>query len=151
MLFKTVRTPCIGVCSTGIGDQVCRGCKRFAHEVIAWNSYSQDEKGTIGRRLEGFLAQVVANRFYVFDRDLLLAELSHQQISFREEASPYCWVFDLLKAGASQIDDLTGFGIRLLPEWEGRSLVELKQAIDEDYYSLSCAHYDRYFQALQGS
>ncbi|HMW48455.1 MAG TPA: DUF1289 domain-containing protein, partial [Cellvibrionaceae bacterium] len=23
-----VRTPCIGVCSTGIGDVVCRGCKR---------------------------------------------------------------------------------------------------------------------------
>jgi predicted Fe-S protein YdhL (DUF1289 family) len=151
MLFKTVRTPCIGVCSTGIGDQVCRGCKRFAHEVIAWNSYTQDEKGTIVRRLDGFLAQVVANRLHVFDRDLLLAELSHQQISFREEASPYCWVFDLLKAGASQIDDLTGFGVRLLPEWEGCSLVELKQAIDEDYYSLSCAHFDRYFQALQGS
>ncbi|MDC1160500.1 DUF1289 domain-containing protein, partial [Luminiphilus sp.] len=28
--FAPIRTPCIGVCSTGVGDVVCRGCKRFA-------------------------------------------------------------------------------------------------------------------------
>ena len=44
MLHSPVKTPCIGVCSTGIGDSVCRGCKRFSHEVIDWNSYSQEQK-----------------------------------------------------------------------------------------------------------
>ncbi|MEL0305883.1 MAG: DUF1289 domain-containing protein, partial [Halieaceae bacterium] len=39
-----IRTPCIGVCSTGVGDVVCRGCKRFAHEVIDWNGYSPEQK-----------------------------------------------------------------------------------------------------------
>ena len=47
MLDRPVKTPCIGVCSTGIGDAVCRGCKRFSHEVIHWNSYSQDHKRAI--------------------------------------------------------------------------------------------------------
>ncbi|MEC7008614.1 MAG: DUF1289 domain-containing protein, partial [Pseudomonadota bacterium] len=37
MNLKPIKTPCIGVCSTGIGDSVCRGCKRFSHEVIHWN------------------------------------------------------------------------------------------------------------------
>jgi predicted Fe-S protein YdhL (DUF1289 family) len=36
-------TPCIGVCSTGIGDVVCRGCKRYAQEVIHWNGYSEQQ------------------------------------------------------------------------------------------------------------
>ena len=27
------RTPCIGVCSTTYGDDICRGCRRFRHEI----------------------------------------------------------------------------------------------------------------------
>ena len=42
-----IRTPCIGVCSTGIGDAVCRGCKRFTHEVIDWNGYSTEQSGPL--------------------------------------------------------------------------------------------------------
>ena len=30
-------TPCLGICSTTYGDDVCKGCKRFVHEVISWN------------------------------------------------------------------------------------------------------------------
>ena len=60
-----VKTSCIGVCSTGIGDSVCRGCKRFSHEVIDWNSYSDDQKRVIDRRLAGFLSQCVSNKLRV--------------------------------------------------------------------------------------
>ncbi|MEM9624509.1 MAG: DUF1289 domain-containing protein, partial [Pseudomonadota bacterium] len=35
----TKRTPCVGICSTTYGDLVCRGCKRFAHEIVQWNAY----------------------------------------------------------------------------------------------------------------
>ncbi|WP_226704400.1 DUF1289 domain-containing protein [Microbulbifer elongatus] len=49
-IYKKVRTPCIGVCSTGIGDNVCRGCKRFAHEVIDWNAYSEEQRRIIAER-----------------------------------------------------------------------------------------------------
>ena len=52
--LNPIRTPCIGVCSTGIGDAVCRGCKRFAHEVIDWNGYSQAQKEAIDARLDRF-------------------------------------------------------------------------------------------------
>ena len=38
------RTPCVGICSTTYGDDVCRGCKRFIHEVINWNSFNPEEK-----------------------------------------------------------------------------------------------------------
>ncbi len=28
------RTPCVGMCSTTYGDLVCRGCRRFSHEIV---------------------------------------------------------------------------------------------------------------------
>ena len=50
----TVKTPCIGVCSTALGGFVCRGCKRFAHEVIDWNGYSHEQKMAIEQRTTKF-------------------------------------------------------------------------------------------------
>ena len=144
MVFKPVRTPCIGVCSTGIGDSVCRGCKRFAHEVIDWNAYNHDQRFTIAQRLEYFLAQVVENKIRVFDEQRLLTQIRHQQIRFNEAQSPYCWVNDLLRAGASQITDPAVYGLELQHPWRAVSLVEIKAAIDRDFYTLSCAHYQRY-------
>jgi uncharacterized protein len=144
-MFERVRTPCVGICSTGIGDQVCRGCKRFEHEVFHWNAYSHEQKALIAHRLETFLAQVVSSKLRIEDGKQLLAAIRHQQIHFKEEQDPYCWVFDLLKAGASQIKDLSIYGLAFEPGWENVPLTVIKQEIDQDFYTLSCAHYDRYF------
>ena len=144
LLYKPVRTPCVGICSTGIGDNVCRGCKRFSHEVINWNAYTHEQRATIAARLEGYLTQVVSNLIEVVDETLLLEQIKHQQILFKQEQNPYCWVFDLLRAGASQIDDLSVYGLRLQPRWRDTPLAEIRDHIDSDFYALSCAYYDRY-------
>lgn len=144
MFFKTVKTPCIGICSTGIGDNVCRGCKRFSHEVIDWNAYSYEQKLIIAERLESFLAQVVRLHFEIFDPELLLDQIKHQQILFKLEQNPYCWLFDLLRAGASQILDLSVYGVALLNSSSHLSLQEIRDQIDKDFYALSCAYYERY-------
>jgi len=34
--------------------------------------------------------------------------------------------------------------LRRQREWASASLVDIKTAIDQDYYILSCAHYERY-------
>ena len=44
-------TPCVGICSTTYGDLVCRGCKRFAHEIVEWNGYDESQRAVVGRRL----------------------------------------------------------------------------------------------------
>lgn len=143
-IFKPVKTPCVGICSTGIGDSVCRGCKRFAHEVIDWNAYSHEQRLIIAQRLENFLAQIVQNNLLVVDERLLLAQIKHQQIQFKEEQNPYCWVFDLLRAGASQINNLADYGLALQPACKHLSLPAIRDAIDKDFYALSCAYYERY-------
>ena len=144
MLDHLVKTPCIGVCSTGIGDSVCRGCKRFCHEVIAWNSYTPAQKRAVDGRLSGFLSQCVSNKLQVLDKDLLRWQLEVQQVRFVEHHDEYCWVFSLLKAGAGQIHNPRDYGfdvdrcVRTLP------LTELRDLIDREFYSLSEAHYERY-------
>jgi predicted Fe-S protein YdhL (DUF1289 family) len=141
-----VKTPCIGVCSTGIGDTVCRGCKRFSHEVIAWNSYTQDERRAVLQRIDVLLGQIVARWFVIDDIEQLRRQLKLQQINFDENRYPASWVVELLKAGASQIEDPVLFGLALCERAQGKNLRELRDAIEKEFYELSCGHYERYFQ-----
>ncbi|MGH1487391.1 MAG: DUF1289 domain-containing protein [Cellvibrionaceae bacterium] len=141
-----VKTPCIGVCSTGIGDSVCRGCKRFSHEVIDWNGYTEEQRALVVERLDGFLKQVVANIIDIFDEQCLLEQMQYQQIKFNAELSSSRWVYELLRNGASQIKSPEEFGFRLKPQWQRFSLEQIKQFLEQDFYTLSSAHYDRYIR-----
>lgn len=140
-----VKTPCIGVCSTGIGDSVCRGCKRYMHEVASWNGYTEDERIAISLRLDKLLVQVLESRIEVFDEALLLHQLQTQRVRYHQEQSPLSWAFSLIKVGASQIQRLEDFGARLLPAYDHMSLVDFKKMVDEDFFVLSTVHYERYF------
>ena len=144
MLDETVKTPCIGVCSTGIGDSVCRGCKRFSHEVIHWNGYTQAQKRIIDDRLSGFLSQCVSNKLVVIDKALLKWQLQVQNVRFNERHDEYCWVFSLLKAGAGQITAPREYGFEVDLRYRDLPLPALKERIDQEYYILSEAHYERY-------
>ena len=144
MLDSPVKTPCIGVCSTGIGDSVCRGCKRFSHEVIDWNSYTSAQKQAVDGRLSGFLSQCVGNKLRVLDKALLKWQLVVQQIRFVEHHDECCWVFSLLKAGAGQIDNSRDYGFEVDLGYREMPLPELRDKIDQEFYILSEAHYERY-------
>lgn len=140
----TVKTPCIGVCSTGIGDRVCRGCKRFVHEVINWNSYSNEEKRLIEQRLGDFLSRCTRNKLRVLDPNRLGQQLRLQQIRYPEHQDVYCWAYALLKAGASQLTDLEAYGLALDAEFRDVPLTEIRRMIEEEFYILSEAYYERY-------
>lgn len=146
MLERRVKTPCIGVCSTGIGDTVCRGCKRFSHEVIDWNGYTPAQKAVIDQRISGFLSQCVSNKLRVTDRALLEWQLQVQQIAYNADHDEYCWVFSLLKAGGSQITRTADYGFEVDRHYRDVSLIELREMIDQEFYILSEAHYQRYMQ-----
>lgn len=148
-MTRKARTPCIGICSTALGDEVCRGCKRFAQEVIDWNGYSNDERLAILDRLEQILVRVVRGKFDILDSTLLREQIRHQQIRCNFERNPFCWIFDLLRAGAGQIRDLSVFGIRLKDDWKQHSLPELRDLLDQEFYEHSCIYYERYIVPAQ--
>ncbi|MEH6518051.1 MAG: DUF1289 domain-containing protein [Halioglobus sp.] len=146
MLDQVVKTPCIGVCSTGIGDTVCRGCKRFEHEVIHWNGYSETQKRAVDQRLSGFLSQCVSNKLRVTDEALLRWQLEVQQIAFIPHHDEYCWTYSLIKAGASQIKIAKEYGFEVDLAFRDLTLLELRETIDTEFFTLSQAHYDRYMR-----
>ena len=47
----TPDTPCIAICSTSQGDEVCKGCGRFFEEVQRWTELSPAEKRQTWRRI----------------------------------------------------------------------------------------------------
>ncbi len=147
-LITRVPTPCIGICSTGIGDAVCRGCKRYAHEVIHWNSYSDEQKAAIDRRLDQLLAQIVMAKVRIFDRELLEARLKSQQVRYSIHRSPPVWVFELLRAGANQIHGTQEYGFVVEPGYRALPLAVLREQIDREFFLLSEAHYQRYIAAI---
>ncbi len=144
MSQQRIKTPCVGLCSTVYGDLVCRGCKRFHHEVVNWNLYGEEEKRAVWRRLEGLLVQVVQAKLEVIDAALLRRQLEQRQIRFVVQQSPYCWAYQLIARGARQIQQIEAYGITLLPEFRGSGLPELRDAIDREFFLLSEAHYQRY-------
>ena len=141
---QTIKTPCIGLCSTVYGDLVCRGCKRFHHEVIHWNGYNEGEKRAVWLRLEQLLVQVMAAKVEVFDPPALRNQLITRKIRFVEKQSEYCWAYQLIARGARVINQLEMYGMVLLPEFRDWGLPELRDAIDREFFLLSEAHYERY-------
>ncbi|MQU65224.1 DUF1289 domain-containing protein [Pseudomonas sp. FSL R10-1350] len=141
---QTIKTPCIGLCSTVYGDLVCRGCKRFHHEVIHWNGYNEDEKRAVWLRLEQLLVQVMAAKVEVFDPPALRNQMITRKIRFVEKQSEYCWAYQLIARGARVINQLEMYGMVLLPEFRDWGLPELRDAIDREFFLLSEAHYERY-------
>ena len=140
-----IKTPCIGVCSTALGGRVCRGCKRFAHEVIDWNAYSFQQKSLVEQRLSDFLTTVMKNVINIFDEKLMAWQIAKQRVQVPTHRNIYCQAFVLLKAGASQVQDYKKFGFEVVPSARHMPLKALCQQIDEEFYALSVAHFEHCF------
>lgn len=142
-MSRKVPTPCIGICSTVFGDVVCRGCRRFIHEVIDWNRYNEPQKRLVWQRLDGLTGQVLARYFRIDDAALLRSQLRHYRMPFRAELSPWMDLYALLKAAAGQEPDLAGFGVT--PLVEVSSLRELRDQVNDEIHALAQAYYEIHF------
>ncbi|MEW9900915.1 DUF1289 domain-containing protein [Chitinivorax sp. PXF-14] len=49
-------SPCVALCSTALGDEVCVGCRRTFIEVANWVAMSEAEKDAVWQRLEAHWA-----------------------------------------------------------------------------------------------
>ena len=144
-MTRSVKTPCTGVCSTVFGDEVCRGCKRFQNEVIDWNSYQDSQKIAVLSRLESLKTQIMQSKITIVDKKRLQNQLDTLDIKYIVEDNSFCWVFDLLRQASQSIKSLEDFGITLQDGVEN-NLFELKKIIENELFSLSEAHFQRYFK-----
>ena len=138
-------TPCIGICSTTFGDDVCKGCKRFSHEITNWGKFSTDERAVVNSRLEQFKTTILEEKFTISDSELFESKMNELSINFNSSLEPITWIFDLLRASSNEDLNVNDFGVEILPAFSDLSLVELRDLINQEMLQLSEAHYYKFF------
>ena len=138
-------TPCIGICSTTFGDDVCKGCKRFSYEITNWGKFSNEERAVVNSRLEQFKVNILEEKFTIIDSNLFESKMNEFSINFNSSLEPLTWIFDLLRASSNNDLILSDFGIEILPKFSNLSLVDLRDLINEEMLQLSEAHFYKFF------
>ena len=139
-------TPCIGICSSTFGDDVCKGCKRFSHEITNWGKFSTDERAVVNSRLEQFKRTILEEKFTISDSNLFESKMNEFSINFNSSLEPITWIFDLLRASSNKDLNVNDFGVEILPAFSNLSLVELRDLINQEMLQLSEAHYYKFFK-----
>ena len=138
-------TPYIGICSTTFGDDVCKGCKRFSHEITNWGKFSTDERAVVNSRLEQFKTTILEEKFTISDSELFESKMNEFSINFNSSLEPITWIFDLLRASSNKDLNVNDFGVEILPAFSDLSLIELRDLINQEMLQLSEAHYYKFF------
>jgi predicted Fe-S protein YdhL (DUF1289 family) len=137
------RTPCVGICSTTYGDLVCRGCKRFAHEIVQWNGYDDLQKDAIWTRLHALRDEVVSQRIAVANETIFAQTCGQARLDELDgQARIYALVSHLVVTSAT---DIAEGGLRWLAGGtpDARSVI---QALDAEIYDRSIAHYEHSYK-----
>lgn len=133
--LKSTETPCVGICSTIYGDDICRGCFRSLDEVTNWNGYLPEQKLRVLERLNQQISKVTASKLSITDADLLLQQCQNYHIRIREDFTPYTWAHALLRAGLHDIKDISKYGIKIHDKFLNLSLAKLIEIIDDELFS----------------
>lgn len=148
------RTPCVGICSTTYGDLVCRGCKRFAHEIVQWNGYDETQQDAVRDRLTRLRDEILEALLVCEEPSLLQAALSEAGLTdFAQKEGLY----QLLRFMVRREQSLAIAGLALSagaiaqPEPSNQPTPELDtlhamQLLDAESYRRAKAHYERNFK-----
>ena len=112
-MTKRTRTPCVGICSTTYGDEVCRGCKRFSFEVINWNAFNPEEREAVWKRLEKLKSQIMSSRLEVLDSDKLSQGIKEFRLKVKDDLNDLSKAFEIIKQASESFQSLDDFGINL--------------------------------------
>ena len=142
---STVKSPCVGLCSTTYGDNVCRGCMRFSHEVRDWNGYSNEEKQIIWKRLSDLRDQVFKLWIIIESEEIVKEQCRSNAVVAPEGVSVETLGSLLLKhvaANLASLDCLDELGLRYTSLCLGKSPIEVVFCIDRELYRRSKACYE---------
>lgn len=132
------RTPCIGVCSTTYGDLVCRGCKRFSHEIVGWNGYTDAQQNIVWRRLKELHVQAIESIVRI--DNLSVFRFARSKMALTLPDAFVCLEFIRSK------EVLADMGIKVRSDLEGSTHQVIVRAIDQEYFVRSRAYYERSFK-----
>lgn len=108
---ERVTSPCVGLCSTTLGDRVCRGCQRIDSEIRDWPALTGEQRRCRMAELDRLRAEVAGRFLRVTDPSSLEAQLRRHRIRFRDEQPPLSRAVELLRVGRGRIRDLSRYGL----------------------------------------
>lgn len=124
-----IASPCVGLCSTTLGDRVCRGCQRADTEIRDWFGFDAAERARRMAELDA-LRETVAGRYLrLVDAVALDDRLRRHRIRFREEQPGLSRAVELLRVGRERIRDLARYGLAPQMSAEGLTVAELHARI----------------------
>jgi len=139
------RTPCVGICSTTYGDLVCRGCKRFAHEISGWNGYTADQRARVWHRLEDLRDAATRAHVAICDAQKLAAAARTLQLA--NDATQMTCAYELLRRKSRSIATLGDVGLAAVAD-ANADAVALRDRVDAEYLRRSVAVYERSFHVV---
>lgn len=143
MSIESRRTPCVGICSTTYGDLVCRGCKRFAHEIVDWNAYTEDQRLRVWTRLYALRDACVAQLIDVAD-DAAFAVVVCDVLPQGHGLQTQSMIYELLRRRSRSIVRLVDVGLRARTD-RFVTASAIRDEIDREFYARSRAVYERSF------
>lgn len=108
---ERITSPCVGLCSTTLGDRVCRGCQRVDSEIRDWPALSGEQRQWRMAELDRLRAEVAGRFLVVMDPASLEAQLRRHRIRFRDAQPPLSRAVELLRVGRGRIRDLSRYGL----------------------------------------
>lgn len=130
-----IETPCIGICSTVYGDEICRGCKRQFEDIIQWNAMDADARALVWQRLNSQAEQALqVCGVEVVDTALLDAALNKFNVRVTEFHQSAYRVCMLLKQVADRLPSLADCGLR-----SDLDIATLAMRLDDRFYDIAGA------------
>jgi hypothetical protein len=144
----------VGICSTTYGDLVCRGCKRFSHEIVHWNGYDAEQKSLVWSRLISLRNEVLQQLLICVDQSLYksacieagLQESDEDELCYQLLRSMVRDNRNLAYSGLARNKDVAANLLADASAEQGSDTLRTLQALDTEIYSRSKAHYERNFK-----
>jgi uncharacterized protein len=137
-------TPCIGICSTTYGDMICRGCKRFAHEIVAWNGYTDDQRERVWQRLYALRDDAAAVYVAIADARVLRDAAHLAKLERSTTMSLLTLGYEVLRRRALDLNHLHEIGLGAVRA-DLQAPIAVRDAIDAEFQLRSVAYFERSF------
>lgn len=131
---KITPNPCVGICSTALGDKTCKGCKRQTKEVDHWLYFKEDKKKEIDDRLNDSLTEAMKKQFLITDEELLKEHILNVSTIIRipYHRSLYCQLYEVCRA-YGDTTPIFDIGVHMRPTVSVR---EALREVNDNWYKV---------------
>lgn len=130
---KLSDSPCIGKCSTSVGDDVCTGCLRSLSDIANWLMWSELERAqsNIARHQQVVVAMADAG-IQVLQPEALIERMQQLRLRRTDGVDPLIWLFEALCSSRVEPDDFTDLvaqPTQLAKQWQQAKRALMSNAI----------------------